>query len=384
MSKTTTIHRDVQSLAPVIQEFKAKTATASGRLSGLCGFDGFIDTFVRLQTPPSMAELGPKLTAAAGVAASYPVRHLGDKFGGNGPLFAAALNDIYAGQIDVTYIGALGHPEVLPIFQAALGGKTKQLYTLGRAAQTTCLEFTDGKVMLNDMSACAEVTWERLLECVGQSALDAELKKAAFISAVNWGKLPNAGEIWSRLAARLAQLGVPAKKTYYFMDLAEFETRPLADREDLLARMPAITRQCQTLLSFNLKEAWQMGEVFGGAYHGRKDAESVAELAAFLRSRIAVDRVIVHPNNGAACASAAGTVYVPGPFCREPLISTGAGDNFGAGCLAAVLKGLDDVGIALAGNCASGHFVRSGRSASFADMVKLLDAWTAGTLGERL
>ena len=382
--KNCTIYRDVQSLVPVIQEFKAKTAAASARLSGLCGFDGFIDTFVRLQTPPSMAEFGPKVTAAAGMAASYPARHLGDKFGGNGPLFAAALNDIHAGLIDVTYIGALGHPGVLPIFQAALGGKTKRLYTLGRAAQTTCLEFTDGKVMLNDMSACAEVTWERLLECVGQTALDEELQAARFISAVNWGKLPHAGEIWSQLAARLAQLGVPVKKVYYFMDLAEFETRPLADREDLLARMPAITRQCQTLLSFNLKEAWQMGEVFGGAYHGRKDADSVAELAAFLRSRIAVDRVIVHPNNGAACASAAGTVYVPGPFCREPLISTGAGDNFGAGCLAAALKGLDDASIALAGNCASGHFVRSGRSASFADMAKLLDAWSAGTLGERL
>jgi sugar/nucleoside kinase (ribokinase family) len=137
-------------------------------------------------------------------------------------------------------------------------------------------------------------------------------------------------------------------------------------------------------LSFNLKEAWQMGEVFGGAYHGRKDADSVAELATFLKSRIAVDRVIIHPNNGAACASASGTVYVPGPYCREPLISTGAGDNFGAGCLAAALQGLDDAGIVLAGNCASGHFVRSGRSASFADMAKLLDAWVDGTLGERL
>lgn len=382
--KNCTICRDVQSLAPVIRDFKAKTAGASARLSGLCGFDGFIDTFVRLQTPPSMAEFGPKVAAAAGVAASYPARHLGDKFGGNGPLFAAALNDIHAGQIDVTYIGALGQREVLPIFQAALGGKTKRLYTLGRAAQTTCLEFTDGKVMLNDMSACAEVTWERLLECVGQTVLDDELKAASFISAVNWGKLPHAGEIWSHLAARLAQLGVPAKKVFYFMDLAEFETRPLTDREDLLARMEPITRQCQTLLSFNLKEAWQMGEVFGGAYHGRKDAESVAELADFLRSRIAVDRVIVHPNNGAACASASGTVYVPGPYCSDPLISTGAGDNFGAGCLAAALKGLDDAGIVLAGNCASGHFVRSGRSASFADMAKLFDAWGGGALGERL
>jgi hypothetical protein len=380
-----TIHRDVQSLAEISQDFKARTAVIAGdRPSGLCGFDGFIDTFVRLQTPPSMAEFGPKVTAAAGVAVSYPARHLGDKFGGNGPLFAAALHDIFAGGIDVTYIGALGHNEVLPIFQSALGGKTKRLYTLGRAAQTTCLEFTDGKIMLNDMSACAEVSWERLLACVGQSVLDTELKDATYLSAVNWGKLPQAGEIWSQLAARLAHLGVPAKKVLYFMDLAEFETRPLADCENLLARLPAITRQCQTLLSFNLKEAWQMAGVFGGNYHGRKDADSVAGLAAFLRSRIAVDRVIVHPNNGAACASAHTTVYVPGPYCSDPLISTGAGDNFGAGCLAAALLGQDDTGIVLAGNCASGHFVRSGRSPTFADMATLLDAWAAGSLAERL
>ena len=256
----------------------------------------------------------------------------------------------------------------------------KHLITVAPAAITTCLEFTDGKVMLNDMSACGEVTWDHLLECIDQADLDALLKTASFISAVNWGKLPHAGIIWSNLAARLADLGVPAKQVLYFMDLAEFETRPTADREDLLARMAPITKQCRTLLSFNLKEAWQMGEVFGEAFHGRKDADSVAELATILRSRIAVDRVIIHPNDGSACASASGTVYVPGPYCKEPLISTGAGDNFGAGCLSAALRGFDDACVLLAGNCASGHFVRTGNSASFADMATLLDAWTADTL----
>ena len=384
MATPITIYRNVASLAQVIEDFKTQAAAAQPRISGLCGFDGFIDTFVRLQAPASMAEFGPKVAAAAGIAASYPVRHLGDKFGGNGPLFAAAMHDIHAGAIDVTYIGAMGRGEVLPIYQDALGGKMKRLFTLAPPAHTTCLEFTDGKVMLCDMTACAEVTWERLLECVGQFALDEQLQAARFISAVNWGKLPHAGTIWSNLAARLAALGVPAKEVLFFMDLAEFETRPLADREDLLARMGPITRQCRTLLSFNLKEAWQMGEVFGAAYHGRRDADAVAELAALLRSHIAVDRVIIHPNDGAACASAAGTVYVPGPYCHEPLISVGAGDNFGAGCLSAAIRGFDDAGLLLAGNCASGHFVRSGRSAAFPDMTQLLDAWAAGTLGERL
>jgi hypothetical protein len=384
MATPFTIYRTVADLAQVVDDFKSQSALDHPRRSGVCGFDGFIDTFVRLQSPASMAEFGPKVTAAAGIAASYSARHLGDKFGGNGPLFAAAMHDIHAGEIDVTYIGAMGCGEVLPIYQDALGGKMKHLFTLAAPAHTTCLEFTDGKVMLCDMATCAEVTWGRLLECVGQSALDDELTAAGFISAVNWGKLPHAGVIWSNLAARLATLGVPAKQVVFFMDLAEFETRSAADREDLLARMGPITSECRTLLSFNLKEAWQMGEVFGAAYHGRMDADSVAELAALLRSRIDVDRVIIHPNDGAACASAEGTVYVPGPYCREPLISTGAGDNFGAGCLSAALRGFDDATMLLAGNCASGHFVRSGRSASFPAMVGMIDSWVAGTLGERL
>jgi len=54
------IYRDVRSLSKLIAGFKAQTATTSERFSGLCGFDGFIDTFVRLQTPPSMAVAGVK------------------------------------------------------------------------------------------------------------------------------------------------------------------------------------------------------------------------------------------------------------------------------------------------------------------------------------
>ena len=154
-----TIYRDVASLAAVIADFKTKVAApAPLRLSGLCGFDGFIDTFVRLQSPASMAEFGPKVAAAAGIAASYPARHLGDKFGGNGPLFAAAMHDIHAGAINVTYIGAMGRDEVLPIYQDALGGKMKRLFTLAAPAHSTCLEFTDGNLGLIETRSGAQAS----------------------------------------------------------------------------------------------------------------------------------------------------------------------------------------------------------------------------------
>ena len=375
------IYPDPQSLASVITAFK-QASPPSGRLSGLCGFDGFIDTFIRMEAPDTMAEFGPKVAAAAGIAASYTVRHEGDKFGGNGPLFASGLHGLWGGNIDVTYIGAMGRDEVLPIYREALEAKTKRLVTLAEPAHSDCLEFRDGKIMLSDLRSCAEITLERLLE--RDVVLDAELCDARFIAAVNWGKLANVGEIWSHLAARLAALGRPAKEVLFFMDLAEFEHRPAADVAGLLARLAPITRQCRTVLSFNLKEGWQMASHLGGDFHGKKQPEAVLDLARFLRARIAVDRIIVHPNDGAAAADENDAVYVPAPFCREPLISTGAGDNFGAGCLSGMLLGLDLAGTLLAGNSSSGFFVRAGRTGSFAELAALAEAWAAGSLPERL
>jgi hypothetical protein len=381
----TQIFKNINECADQVAEFqKAVAERKPVPHKGICGFDGFIDTFITMKAPATMAEFGPRVEKAAGIAASYESEHKGDKFGGNGPLIASALSDIFSNQIDITYIGAMGEDEVLPIYKEALEGKIRHLHTLAEPAHSDCLEFEDGKVMLSDMRSCAKITWERLMEKVGEDSLAELLPGCRFIGAVNWGKLPHVGIIWKNLAQRLADLGVPEKEVAFFMDLAEFEARPMEDRKKLLDLLPTITGQCHTLLSFNLKEAWQMADSFEGDFHGRKDPESVAELAVFLKNKIEVDRIIIHPNDGAACASDQNCTYLPGPYCRKPLISTGAGDNFGAGCIAACLEGLDNLGLLLAGNCASGHYVRSGNSASFQDMCRLLDHWLEGDVPERL
>lgn len=381
----TSIYSDVSELSDLVNGIRLATQQSGVPTpSGICGFDGFIDSFIRMESPASMAEFGPKVAEAAGIAASYTVQHNADKFGGNGPLLTAALSDLHRSEIDLHYIGALGDPEVLPIYQAALGSKTKQLYTLAEPAHSDCLEFTDGKVMLCDLRTCSDITWERLVERVGLAAIDEMLKSADFVAAVNWGKLPHVGDIWKELALRHQLLGLPARRLLFFMDLAEFEQRPTEDRQELIQLVAEISAHCRTMLSLNLKEAWQLAESFGGQFRGQKSPEQVAELAGFLRSNIQADRIIIHPNDGAACASEAGVSFVPGPYCREPLISTGAGDNFGAGCITGALMGLDDASTLLLGNCASGYFVRSGRTPSKQQVLEFLDAWQSGCLQERL
>lgn len=379
------VYKNIVELGDEVAQFqKAVAGRRPVQHKGICGFDGFIDTFITMKQPATMADFGPRVAAAAGIAASYEAEHKGDKFGGNGPLIASALSDIFSNEIDLTYIGAMGAEAVLPIYREALEGKIRKLHTLAEPAHSDCLEFEDGKVMLCDMRSCAEITWDRLVEKVGPDQLEAALRDCRFIGAVNWGKLPHVGEIWTNLAKQLAASGVPEKQVTFFMDLAEFEQRPMEDREKLLALLPSITGQCHTMLSFNLKEAWQMADSFDGDFHGQKAPQAVADLAVFLQEHIDVDRIIIHPNDGAACASADGCTYLPGPYCQKPLISTGAGDNFGAGCIAACIEGFDNLGILLAGVCASGHYVRSGNSPSFDEMSKLLNLWLEGNVPERI
>ena len=385
MSESQHLHTSLDTLsAPLTSLRNRLEESPPSDQSGVVGFDGFVDTFIRMKNPASMAEFGPKVADAAGIAASYSVDHEGDKFGGNGPLFAAALHDLFSGTAEVTYIGGIGKDATEPIFEKALGDKLSRLVPIAPSAHSDCLEFTDGKIMLGDFDACEEVSLENLLDVLGEDGVDNLLKEANFVSAVNWGKLPYVGEIWSYLAERLKELGREPKSVPFFMDLAEFEHRSEEDVQGLLSRLGPITEQATTLLSFNLKEAWQLGDRFGGDFKGKKDPESIVELAHLLFTHLEVDKVIIHPNSGAACASSEGAIFVPGPYCNEPLISTGAGDNFGAGCMAALLSGCNDTEMLLMGNSTSGYFVRSGRTPDFNDLNQFLGAWSAGTLPDRL
>ena len=354
------------------------------RLDGICGFDGFVDTFIELENPDSMAGFGPKVADAAGIATSFTARHKGDRFGGNGPLFASALNSFFDGGTGIAYFGALGDPEILPLFRDPLEGRTRRMVSLADPAHSDCLEFRDGKVMLSDLRSCAEIDWDRLRERIDSGDLDKELRECRFVGAVNWGKLVNVGSIWKGIADGLAAAGREPKEVPFFMDLAEFEQRPLADQKDLVELVGEITGRCETILSFNLKEAWQMAEVFEGGFKGAREPERVAELALFLKEKIHVDRIVIHPNDGAAGAGPDGAVYVPGPYCRKPLISTGAGDTFGAGVLAARLLGLGDPAMLLCGACASGYYVRTGNFPTLAQILELAEKWRDGSLGDRL
>jgi sugar/nucleoside kinase (ribokinase family) len=85
--------------------------------------------------------------------------------------------------------------------------------------------------------------------------------------------------------------------------------------------------------------------------------------------------VVVHPKESAACATAAGTAWVPGPYTPKPLITTGAGDHFNAGFSNGQLLGLSPEECLTVGVCTSGHYVRTGKSPALNDLTTFLQTW---------
>jgi sugar/nucleoside kinase (ribokinase family) len=85
----------------------------------------------------------------------------------------------------------------------------------------------------------------------------------------------------------------------------------------------------------------------------------------------------VHATSEAACIVDGKYYQTPGPYTATPNLTTGAGDNFNAGFVEAVLLGLDPSEWLVMGTAASGFYVRAMRSAELGDFPKFLEIWEA-------
>lgn len=348
--------------------------------SALVGFDGFVDSIVtpvgvrngqgEAFTPiPTIREFGERIVAAAGKSTNIELHPRREKLGGNGPIMANAL---LATGARVTYVGALGRPQVHPVF-ADLAARAR-VFSLGAPAHTTAVEFTDGKVMLGTMQSLDEVTFERICAVMGAAALEAELAAAELIALVNWTMIPNLTGIFTALTARVLPRLPRNRARRFFFDLCDPEKRTVEDLRAALAAIAQFEKFGRVTLGLNLKEAQQVAAALG-TIPTAEDETSLRHSTADLRGRLGVDTVVIHPRESAACATTAGTSWVPGPYTERPLLTTGAGDHFNAGFVTGQMLQLEPEACLTLGVCTSGHYVRTGQSPNRSDLETFLANW---------
>lgn len=351
-----------------------------GTHSVLVGFDGFVDlivTPVGLRraagddfTPiASIPEFGQRVLGAAGKSTNIELYPRAEKLGGNGPIMANAL---LAAGARVTYVGALGHPHIHPVF-ADMAARART-FSLCAPAHTTALEFDDGKLMLGTMRSLDEITGARIREVMGPAALEAELSAASLVSLVNWTMLPNMTAIFHELVESVLPRLPAAPNRRFFFDLADPEKREVSDLRAALAAISRFEKFGRVTLGLNYKEAQQVAAALGLPC-GDEEEASLRAVATAIRAKLAVDTVVVHPRKSAACATAAGSWWVVGPYTEKPLLTTGAGDHFNAGFSVGQLLGLEPEASLMVGVCTSGHYVRTAQSPTLADLETFLANW---------
>ena len=89
---------------------------------------------------------------------------------------------------------------------------------------------------------------------------------------------------------------------------------------------------------------------------------------------------MIHPVDCAACVRNGEYFSVAGPYCENPRLTTGAGDNFNAGFIFGTLQGFPPEECLLLGVATSGYYVRECRSPSVGEARDFLAKWDAGAL----
>ncbi len=390
---------------PASLESRAAIAKAAGdglaafaekapNVTVLVGFDGFVDSIIRVvQTRndldtytamPSIKAFGDKITAADGKSANFEFVVTQQKLGGNGPIMANALLEATLG---VSYIGALGNPNIHPVFEpfaAAVSAGIGTCHSVAEPGITDAAEFDNGKLMLGKYAHMAGLDAAMVEDAIGTAALEKLATQSKLIGMTNWTMFPRVESLWKRVCELIPHHPDTTKKPYVFVDFADPAKRSEEDLAGALKLLTQMQAKANVVLGLNLSEATQVRKVLGlgdfGSDPGDVQARlSIVESCSKIRQKLHITGVIVHPREAAAAAFGVPDASSPhqeettarfaGPFVGTPRLSTGAGDNFNAGFCLGLLAGLPIEQCLCTGVGTSGFYVRNARSPKLPELV---------------
>ena len=337
------------------------------------GFDGYVDRIQRIvgsrdgeavRYVETLTDFSARVARLAGRSGQMELQPRVQKLGGNAPIMALALGRLGASVRCAGTMGVDGHvdPNFEPLRQFAT------LDLLGPPAQTTALEFEDGKLILSDLSPFAYLDWEAFKQRVDFPAVKNALTQTRLVALVGLSNLPHAQD----LVAGMLTEGIPeGDPQEFFFDLADPGRWSPAKLKALLEVIAGFEKKGQVSLGVNENEARQLYR----AFIGPDEAKTTEELAEALFPHLGLTRLMVHPVASSCVVTAAGLVTLPGRLVKAPRLLTGAGDNLNAGFCLGLALGWELPACLLLGMATSGAYVSDGQSPDLAGLQAYLAQW---------
>lgn len=357
-------------------ELRAKLL--QGRLAStkrcFVGFDGFTDEIAavvltrfdaRHYTPMTqIAQLGEHILAAANKSCNVEWIVKETKLGGNAPILTNALLE---GGHEIVFAGAIGSPQNIEAIFAEMAARCVKVYPLAASGLSRALEFRDGKVIFGSHASVMEIDSQRIFSEIGFDRLVHILQEVDLFVSANWTMLPGMTAFWERVVREILPRLHRKKRGFLFVDLADPAKRSDPDLRRALQALSGFQGAFETILGLNHAEALRIARVLD-IQHERVDAQ----LAEQIYRASGLSQIVIHAPRFALVASKEGIATVDAPYCEQPLLTTGAGDNFNAGYCNALLYGLSLEDALLSGVFTSGYYVRKGCSPSMQELADFL------------
>ncbi len=340
----------------------------------LIGFDGYVDTLYRVVKTrggehayfQTIAEYGARVLQAAGKSADIDLHRLSRAIGGNAPLMANGLARL---GVQATLMGALGYPELHPVFEAL--HPDMRVHSFAEPCHTIALEFDDGKIMMGDVQASRDIRWERLVSVVGEETVISAIASADLIAMLNWSAHRGMRGIARGIAGVLAGGAPNVPKKLCFFDLSDPTSLPEGELRQCLQDIQGFGDISDSVLSLNENEACAVfralyPQTFAQDTLAGADVDRLGETA---RAELGLRLLCIHTNASALGYAQGEAARAEGFHVKKPTVSTGGGDNFNAGLCSGLLAGLSLPQCLLLASAASSYFVVHARSADRAALA---------------
>lgn len=341
--------------------------------SCVVGFDGFTDSIISVVKEREsvdsfapmthIAELGNTILEAASVSCNIELVTKQKKIGGNAPILANAL--LKQGHL-VTFIGAIGQDNhVEPLFQE-MASRCKKVISLTPSGLTDALEFSDGKVLLGKHESLIHINYEMLLNHVSKTELVNILDSATLFVSANWTMLPMMNSLWAGLQRDVLP-NLSKKERFFFVDLADPKKRTDKDLKEALSLLSNWGISHKVILGLNAGESVRVASLY--KIKGEViDIKSALKTAKELLTNLKLHALLIHTKRFAVVSTNSEESSLESPFCENPLITTGAGDNFNAGFCSGLLQYLplkDCLSLAIK---TAGFYIRNAQSPTPQDL----------------
>ena len=219
------------------------------------------------------------------------------------------------------------------------------------------------------MGELNKLAWDFIRDTIGTKTLLELFTKSDLISILNWSELDNSTATWKGLLTDVLPKSTPSKRPIGFFDLSDCSKRPDDAIREAMDLLNSFSSYWDVMLSLNLNEA---AMVHGVLTQKEEKEEHVEKMCDEIFGHLKIHTVIIHSSKQAVARDSSGFHKRKTDFIKDPVISSGSGDNFNAGfCIGKLLNLETGMSLEL-GHTTSSLYMQSANSPTVAKILEFL------------